>query len=157
MQGDRQVITCLNQVLAQQLIAINQYFLHARMYRDWGFEQLDKQAYKASIVVMRNADDLVQRILFLQGLPNLQELGRLNIGENVKEMLNSDLQLVERGRAILQQAIETSEQAQDYVSRELLKEILDKEESYLDDLETELALIQQVGEPNYLQEKMDDE
>lgn len=154
MQGDRQVITHLNQALAHQLVAINQYFLHARMYRDWGFEVLNSQAYKASIVAMRHADDLIQRILFLEGLPNLQELGKLNIGENAKEMLTSDLELVTQGCGVLREAIKVSEQVKDFVTRDMLQELLEKEETYLDDLETELGLFDQLGEQNYLQEKM---
>ncbi len=157
MQGDRQVITHLNQVLAQQLVAINQYFLHARMYKDWGFERLDKLAYKASIVVMCNADELIKRVLFLQGLPNLQELGRLRIGEHVQEMLDCDMQLVKQGHQTLLAAIAQCEQAKDYVSRELLQDILDKEEEHLDVLETELSLMQQLGAQNYLQQQMNDE
>ncbi|MCK9238435.1 MAG: bacterioferritin [Thiopseudomonas sp.] len=157
MQGDRQVITHLNQVLAQQLVAINQYFLHARMYKDWGFERLDKLAYKASIVVMCNADELIKRVLFLQGLPNLQELGRLRIGEHVQEMLECDMQLVKQGHQTLLAAIAQCEQAKDYVSRELLQDILDKEEEHLDVLETELSLMQQLGAKNYLQQQMNDE
>ncbi len=157
MQGDRQVITHLNQVLAQQLVAINQYFLHARMYKDWGFERLDKLAYKASIVVMCNADELIKRVLFLQGLPNLQELGRLRIGEHVQEMLDCDMQLVKQGHQTLLAAIAQCEQAKDYVSRELLQDILDKEEEHLDVLETELSLMQQLGTQNYLQQQMNDE
>ncbi len=157
MQGDRQVITHLNQVLAQQLVAINQYFLHARMYKDWGFERLDKLAYKASIAVMCNADELIKRVLFLQGLPNLQELGRLRIGEHVQEMLDCDMQLVKQGHQTLLAAIAQCEQAKDYVSRELLQDILDKEEEHLDVLETELSLMQQLGTQNYLQQQMNDE
>lgn len=157
MQGDRQVITHLNQVLAQQLVAINQYFLHARMYKDWGFERLDKLAYKASIVVMCNADELIKRVLFLQGLPNMQELGRLRIGEHVQEMLECDMQLVKQGHQTLLAAIAQCEQAKDYVSRELLQDILDKEEEHLDVLETELSLMQQLGTQNYLQQQMNDE
>jgi len=157
MQGDRQVITHLNQVLAQQLVAINQYFLHARMYKNWGFERLDKLAYKASIVVMCNADELIKRVLFLEGLPNLQELGRLRIGEHVQEMLDSDLQMVAQGRQTLLAAIAQCEQAKDYISRELLQDILDKEEEHLDVLETELSLMQQLGAQNYLQQQMNDD
>lgn len=157
MQGDPQVISHLNKVLAQQLVAINQYFLHARMYRDWGFAKLNKLDYKASIVVMCNADELIKRILFLQGLPNLQDLGRLRIGENVEEMLNSDLQQVTYSIKLLREAIIVTEQVRDYVSRELLKELLDKEEEHLDVLETELALLAQLGVQNYLQQQMQDE
>jgi len=154
MQGEPQVILQLNKVLAQQLIAINQYFLHARMYRDWGFPRLDKLAYKSSIVVMCNADELIKRILFLQGLPNLQDLGRLRIGENVEEMLNSDLQQVTRSVELLREAVMVAERARDFVSRELLKDLLDKEEEHLDVLETELQLLASLGVHNYLQQQM---
>ena len=155
MQGNPQVIQQLNQVLGNQLIAINQYFLHARMYSDWGFERLDKLAYKASIVVMCNADDLIKRILFLEGLPNLQDLGKLRIGENVQEMLGCDLALVEQGRAALLQAMAICEEASDYVTRDQLREILDREEEHLDLLETELNLFQLLGSENYLQQQVD--
>lgn len=157
MQGNPIVIQALNQVLGNQLVAINQYFLHARMHKDWGFERLDKLAYKASIVVMCNADELIKRILFLEGLPNLQELGKLRIGENVPEMLGSDLKLVQHGRETLLQAIASSEEARDYVTRDLLREILDKEEEHLDVLETELNLLQQLGTENYLQQQVEDD
>ena len=154
MQGEPQVISHLNKVLAQQLIAINQYFLHARMYQDWGFAKLNKLDYKASIVVMCNADELIKRILFLQGLPNLQDLGRLRIGENVEEMLNSNLQQVTYSVQLVREAIVVAEQAQDFVSRDLLQDLLDKEEEHLDVLETELALLAQIGTQNYLQQQM---
>lgn len=157
MQGNPVVIQALNRVLGNQLIAINQYFLHARMYKDWGFERLDKLAYKESIVVMCNADELIKRILFLEGLPNLQELGKLRIGENVPEMLGCDLALVEQGREVLLRAIAGSEEARDYVSRDLLREILDKEEEHLDVLETELDLLQKLGTENYLQQQVEDD
>lgn len=157
MQGNPQVIQQLNQVLGNQLVAINQYFLHARMYKDWGFERLDTLAYKASIVVMCNADELIKRILFLQGLPNLQELGKLRIGENVGEMLGCDLKLVQQGRDKLLDVIAVCEQARDYVTRDLLREILAKEEDHLDRLETELNLMQQLGNENYLQQQMGDD
>ncbi|MFB1011214.1 MAG: bacterioferritin [Thiopseudomonas sp.] len=157
MQGNPQVIQQLNQVLGNQLVAINQYFLHARMYKDWGFERLDTLAYKASIQVMCNADELIKRILFLEGLPNLQELGRLRIGENVGEMLNCDLTLVKHGHERILAAIAGCESAQDYVTRDLLRGILDKEEDHLDRLETEIALMQQLGSENYLQQQMDDD
>lgn len=154
MQGDPQVIRHLNQVLAQQLVAINQYFLHARMHKDKGFERLDTLAYKASIVVMCNADELIKRVLFLEGLPNLQELGRLRIGEQVEEMLHCDFTLVELGLQTLKAAIEQCEQARDFISRDLLQGILDKEEVHLDVLETELNLVKQLGLENYLQQQV---
>lgn len=157
MQGNPQVIQQLNLVLANQLVAINQYFLHARMYKDWGFNLLDKLAYKASIQVMCNADELIKRILFLEGLPNLQDLGKLRIGENVGEMLACDLQLVQQGHGQILTAVATSEQARDYVTRDLLRDILAKEEEHLDLLDTELNLLQQLGSENYLQQQMGEE
>ena len=157
MQGNPQVIQKLNQVLGNQLVAINQYFLHARMYADWGFPRLDKLAYKESIVVMCNADDLIKRILFLEGLPNLQELGKLRIGEHVQEMLGSDQALVQQGHGTLLEAIAACEEARDYVSRDLLRSILDKEEEHLDLLETELNLLEQLGDENYLQQQMEED
>ncbi len=157
MQGNPQVIQQLNQVLGNQLVAINQYFLHARMYKDWGFERLDKLAYKASIQVMCNADELIKRILFLEGLPNLQELGKLRIGENVGEMLGCDQALVQQGHAALLAAIARCESARDYVTRDLLREILDKEEDHLDLLGTELDLMQKMGSENYLQQQVDED
>lgn len=157
MQGNPHVIQQLNLVLGNQLIAINQYFLHARMYKDWGFEQLDKLAYKASIQVMCNADELIKRILFLEGLPNLQELGKLRIGENVAEMLACDLQLVKQGHAQILSAVAVCEGARDYVTRDLLRGILAKEEDHLDVLETELNLLQQLGSENYLQQQVSDD
>lgn len=155
MQGNPTVIQHLNVVLGNQLIAINQYFLHARMCKDWGFERLDKLAYKASIVVMCNADELIKRILFLEGLPNLQELGKLRIGENVEEILGCDYRLVQQGHIALLKAIAASEDARDYVSRDLLREILDKGEEHLDVLETELDLLKNLGSENYLQQQVE--
>ena len=157
MQGNPVVIQALNRVLGNQLIAINQYFLHARMCKDWGFERLDKLAYKASIVVMCNADELIKRILFLEGLPNLQELGKLRIGENVGEILGCDQRLVQQGHVDLLQAIATCEESRDYVSRDLLREILDKEEEHLDVLETELDLLDKLGAENYLQQQIEED
>lgn len=154
MQGNPQVIQKLNQVLGNQLVAINQYFLHARMHRDWGFNRLDKLVYKASIVVMCNADELIKRILFLEGLPNLQELGKLRIGEHAGETLECDRRLVQQGHAVLLEAVACSEQARDYVTRDVLRDILAKEEEHLDWLDTELELLKQLGSENYLQQQM---
>lgn len=156
MKGDPKVIQYLNKALYNELTAINQYFLHAKMARHWGFQRLAKHEYDESIEEMKHADRLSERILFLEGLPNFQHLGKLRVGENVQEMLECDLALELDGIPLLREAIEHCEQVQDYVSRELLVEILENEEEHVDWLETQLDLIGRVGIQNYLQEQMDD-
>ncbi|WP_372863414.1 bacterioferritin [Spongiibacter sp.] len=154
MKGDAQVIAHLNKALANELVAINQYFLHARMYEDWGLKELGEHEYHESIDEMKHADKLVKRILFLEGIPNLQDLGKLMIGENTKEMLECDLSLELKAVPDLRDGIEYCESVRDYGSRELLEEILESEEEHIDWLETQLSLIDKVGLQNYQQSMM---
>jgi len=155
MKGDPKVIEHLNKVLGNELVAINQYFLHSRMYGNWGLKELEEHSYHESIDEMKHADKLVKRILFLEGLPNLQHLGKLLIGENTLEMLQCDLKLEQKGLPDLREGIAHCESVADYVSRDLLKDILKGEEDHIDWLETQLDLIDHVGLPNYLQSKME--
>lgn len=152
MKGNNHIIQMLNKVLTSELTAINQYFLHARMFGNWGFEQLNEYRYKQSIRVMKEADELIERILFLEGLPNLQHLGKLHIGETPQECLACDLKY-ERDvqRVLLVEAITLCEAEQDYVSRELLEDLLEACEEAIDWLETQHSLIAAVSLPNYLQ------
>ena len=154
MQGDKAVIAMLNKVLTWELSSINQYFLHARLFRHFGFNALNEHAFKKSIKDMKQADALIERILFLDGLPNLQNLEYLRIGEHAEEMLQCDLSLQQDQLLLLREAIQLTEQAADFVSRDLLEGILEYEEEYLDWLETQQNLIATTGIQNYLQSQM---
>jgi bacterioferritin len=154
MKGNKQVIALLNNALGIELIAINQYFLHARMYKNWGLEKLNKADYKVSIEKMKQADDLIERILFLEGLPNLQDLGRLRIGEHAQEMLQSNMDLEYISRTGLQELIKESEGLQDYISRDLAEDLLENVEEQIDWIESQQYIIDNSGIENYLQSMM---
>jgi len=155
MKGDPKVVAQLNAQLKNELTAINQYFLHARMLNHWGLGRLGKHEYEESIGEMKHADALVERILMLDGLPNLQDIGKLLVGQDVPELLQGDLTLERGAQATLKGAIAAAEQAQDFVSREIFVKILDDTEEHIDYLETQLELIDKVGLQNYLQSQME--
>jgi bacterioferritin len=154
MKGDQKVLNYLNQVLKNELTAINQYFLHARVYKNWGFHKLNEHEYHESVDEMKHADKLIERILFLEGLPNLQDIGKLMIGQNVQEILECDLKLELQAYPVLKEAIAHCESCSDYVSRELFESILEGEEEHIDWLETQLELVGKVGVENYQQSQI---
>lgn len=154
MKGKANIIDALNKVLANELVAINQYFLHARMLKNWGFEKLAAKTYEESIDEMKHAEILNDRILFLEGLPNMQDLGKLRIGQNVLEMLECDLKLEQQAIPDLVTGIELAEKEKDYITRDLLKQILESEEEHYDFLETQIELYNKLGEQNYLQSQV---
>ncbi|MBC8947530.1 MULTISPECIES: bacterioferritin [Xenorhabdus] len=157
MKGDKKIIAHLNKLLGNELVAINQYFLHARMFKNWGLIRLNDVEYHESIDEMKHADKFIERILFLEGVPNLQDLGKLNIGEDVEEMLKSDLELELRGAKDLREAIAYADSVHDYVSRDLMIEVLADEENHIDWLETQFELITRIGIQNYIQSQLSEE
>ncbi len=157
MQGNKMVIQQLNQVLYQELTANNQYILHSRMFNDWGIEKLGEAEYKESIRQMKHADKVIERILFLEGLPNLQHLGKLYIGQHTQEVLQCDVRKVKENIEILQAGISLAETEMDYVTRDLLKDILSKDEEFLDWADTQLDLIEKVTIENYIQSQLEED
>lgn len=157
MKAQPNVVNALNRILTYELTSINQYFLHARMYKNWGLEELNEKDYKKSIKDMKQADKIIERVLFLEGLPNLQKLEKLRIGEKTEEMLQCDMDFQIEQITALRETIELCEKERDYISREMLEEILEYEEEFLDWIETQQQLIENVGIENYLQSMMEDE
>ena len=157
MKGDPKVNEYLNQILCIELTSINQYFLHARMFKNWGLEELNEKAYKKSIKDMKQADAIIERILFLEGLPNLQKLNRLRIGEKPEEMLQCDMDQILEQLPVVKEAIAYCESVRDYVTRDLLEDILEYEEEYLDWIESQQYIIEHSGIQNYLQSMMGDD
>jgi bacterioferritin len=156
MQGNNKVITALNQMLTIELTSINQYFLHARMFKNWSLEELNEKAYKKSILDMKQADKLIERILFLEGFPNLQQLGKLSIGEHTEEMLQCDMNFETEQLAAMRTAIALCETERDYISRDILEKILKDEEEHVDWIESQQFLIANTGIENYLQSMMEE-
>ena len=154
MKGDAKVIEHLNKILYNELVAINQYFLHSKMYKDWGLSELAEHEYHESIDEMKHADQIIERILFLEGLPNVQDMNKVMIGEEPVECLNCDLKLEEKALVDLKNAIVDSEKLQDFVSRALFRSILDSEEEHVDVIETHLGLVNKVGKENWLQSQI---
>lgn len=155
MKGSQAIIDALNSVLTKELTAINQYFLHARMLQNWGLEKLGRLEYKASIDEMKHADELIKRILFLEGLPNLQKIDRIRIGQTVEEVMEADLQVENEAVPHLKKCIKLAETEADYVTRDLFIHILASEEEHVDWLETQLGLVKQVGIQNYIQSQIE--
>ena len=154
MKGNEKVIEHLNQVLKNELTAINQYFLHSKMFKDWGYNKLGEYEYKESIDEMKHADQIIARILFLEGLPNVQDMNKVMIGEEPVECLNCDLKLEEKALSDLKNAISDCETIKDFVSRDLFRSILDSEEEHVDVIETHLGLVEKVGKENWLQSQI---
>ena len=154
MKGDKKVIELLNEALKLELTTVNQYFLHARMYKDWGFQAIAKIEYEESIDEMKHADELIERVLFLEGLPNLQDLDKLYIGETLKECLECDLKAEERAHPLYKEGIAYCEEVKDFVSRDILSRILESEEGHIDFLETQLSIIAKIGEERYMQSQL---